>query len=169
MLRESDPLAVEATAAIRRGDDATLRHLLAAHPGLATESVAGAHGPARTLLHIAASVDDADVAAALIDAGADPDAEDGLVGTPLDAAIGYGCWAVARLLVRRGARVDKLWHAAALGMHDRLIDLLADSSSCDGALTEAFFLACGGGHAAAGLDAHRQLLVEWLRDHRYLD
>ena len=40
----------------------------------------------------------------------------GSIGTPLDNAVGYGCWNVARLLVQRGARVSKLWHAAALGL-----------------------------------------------------
>ncbi|MGW5063294.1 ankyrin repeat domain-containing protein [Streptomyces sp. NPDC004096] len=64
-------------------------------------------------LHWAASSDDADVAAALIDAGGDIEAPDGSIGTPLDNAIGYACWHVADLLAARGARVDKLWHAAA--------------------------------------------------------
>ena len=40
---------------------------------------------------------------------------DGSIGTPLDNAIGYGCWHVARRLVEAGAAVNKLWHAAALG------------------------------------------------------
>jgi len=69
-----------------------------------------------TPLHYAASSDDVDVAAALIDGGADIEIPDGSIGTPLDNAIGYACWHVARLLVARGARVDKLWHASALGM-----------------------------------------------------
>ncbi len=67
------------------------------------------------------------MAKAIIDGGADLEIAGGSVGTPLDNAIGYGCWNVARLLVSRGARVDKLWHAAALGMHDRLTGLLAAS------------------------------------------
>jgi hypothetical protein len=33
---------------------------------------------------------------------------------------------VARLLVARGAPVDKIWHAAALGMSERLDELLTD-------------------------------------------
>ncbi len=37
-------------------------------------------------------------------------------GPPLDDAVGYGHWRVARRLVERGARVEKLWHAAALGI-----------------------------------------------------
>jgi hypothetical protein len=34
-------------------------------------------------------------------------------GGPLDDAVGYGCWHIARLLVSRGA-YTRLWHAAAL-------------------------------------------------------
>ncbi len=49
-----------------------------------------------TPLHWAASSDDSDVANALIDAGADVDAPDGSIGTPLANAVGYGCWHVAR-------------------------------------------------------------------------
>jgi uncharacterized protein len=82
-----------------------------------------------TPLHWAASSDDADVAAALIDGGADLERPGGSIGTPMDNAIGYGCWNVAGLLVRRGARVDKLWHAAALGImpqRDNLIAWLQD-------------------------------------------
>src|SRR5207302_4102917 len=81
---------------------------------------------AETPLHWAASSDDVDVAGALIDGGADIEAADGSIGTPLDNAIGYGCWHVARLLVARGATVDKLWHAAALGMLSRVQELLAE-------------------------------------------
>ncbi|HEY1319198.1 MAG TPA: hypothetical protein VGF32_03080, partial [Streptosporangiaceae bacterium] len=53
------------------------------------------------------------VAEALIDGGADIEAAGGSIGTPLDNAVGYGCWHVARLLAAHGARVDKLWQAAA--------------------------------------------------------
>ena len=41
---------------------------------------------------------------------------EGVAGGPLGNAGGYACWHVARLLVARGARVDALWQAAALGM-----------------------------------------------------
>jgi len=44
-----------------------------------------------TPLHYAASSDDVDVAAALIDGGADIEIPDGSIGTPLDNAIGYAC------------------------------------------------------------------------------
>jgi uncharacterized protein len=144
---------------------------------------AGADPNARTTgggespLHVAASNDDADVAEALIDGGADLEIPDGSIGTPLDNAIEYGCWNVARLLVNRGATVDKLWHAAALGKYDSLLDLL----SSEEALTEAFFQACDGGQrraaellltrgvhanaAPAALGTQRDQLVEWLREH----
>ncbi len=86
-----------------------------------------AESPAETPLHWAASSDDVDVAAALIDGGADIEAPGASIagGPPLDCAVGYGCWHVARLLVDRGARVDRLWHAAALGMIARAKELLA--------------------------------------------
>ena len=99
-----------------------------------------------TPLHWAASSDDVDVAGALIDGGADVEAADGSIGTPLDNAIGYACWHVARLLVARGARVDKLWHAAALGMLTRVQDLLAERPAPDADdLSQAFWHACAGG------------------------
>ncbi len=44
-----------------------------------------------TALHWAASSDDVDVAAALIDGGADIDVPGGSIGTPLANAVGYGC------------------------------------------------------------------------------
>jgi len=94
-----------------------------------------------TPLHWAASSDDADVAAALLDRGADLEAADGSIGTPLDNAIGYGCWHVARLLVARGASVDKLWHAAALGQLDRIDTLLASNPDQE-QISQAFWHAC---------------------------
>ena len=146
---------------------------------------------AETPLHWAAGSDDVDVADALIDGGADIEAPDGSIGTPLDNAVGYGCWHVARRLAERGARVDKLWHAAALGLTGHLERLLAAGPPQD-AVDEAFWQACHGGqlraadlllrhgadiHAtpgyaegsavdiAAGTDTRRELLVGWLRDH----
>ncbi len=101
-----------------------------------------------TPLHWAASSDDVDVARALVDGGADLETPDGSIGTPLDNAIGYACWHVARLLVARGARVDKLWHAAALGILDRLEDLLAAGSEQE-QISQAFWHACGAGQRRA--------------------
>jgi hypothetical protein len=192
------------------GSSRTLLHVVTDWPGFFPNGPAitrmlikaGADPDARTCgggfaeapLHRTASSDDADVAEALIDGGADMELPEGSIGTPLDNAIGYGCWNVARLLVNRGARVDKLWHAAALGVHDRLLDLLGESPSSketlsEEALTEAFFQACSGSQrraaelllaravdvtpgsgdspleAAAGLGEQREQLVEWLRTH----
>jgi ankyrin repeat protein len=105
----------------------------------------GEEGTGETALHWTASSDDADVAAVLIDGGADIEAPSGSIGTPLDNAIGYGCWNVARLLVARGAKVDKLWHAAGLGLTDRLVELL-DEPGCDhDGINQAFWHACAGG------------------------
>ena len=101
-----------------------------------------------TPLHWAASSDDVDVAVALIEGGADLETPDGSIGTPLDNAIGYGCWHVARLLVARGARVDKLWHAAALGMLDQMEDLLRPGVE-PGQISQAFWHACAGGQRRA--------------------
>jgi uncharacterized protein len=145
-----------------------------------------------TPLHWAASSDDADVADALISGGARVETPGGSIGTPLDNAIGYGCWNVARLLVQRGARVDKLWHAAALGIMPRLEELLAATPPPPADdIDEAFWQACHGGQrrtaerllargadlsatpgysdqapaeAAAEIGTQRENLVAWLRD-----
>lgn len=148
---------------------------------------------AETPLHWAASSDDVEVARALIDGGADVEATGASIGggAPLDDAVGYGCWRVARLLVERGARVDRLWHAAALGMMTRARELLAASPPTQQQLTDAFWQACHGGErrmaeyllalgadlngspswgdnrpldAADGIDTGREALVNWLRD-----
>jgi hypothetical protein len=149
-------------------------------------------GAPETPLHWAASSDDLDVADALIDAGADLEFPGGSIGTPLDNAIGYGCWHVARRLVERGARVDKLWHAAALGLMARVEELVA----CDPGpeeISAAFWQACHGGQrrtaeyllrhgavittipayakqtaveVAVAPDTRRDLLATWLRGQR---
>ena len=102
---------------------------------------------AETPLHWAASSDDADVARALIDGGANIEAAGASIagGSPLDDAVGYGCWQVARLLVERGARVDRLWQAAALGIRPRLDELIAAEAPTTQQLTDAFWQACHGG------------------------
>jgi hypothetical protein len=132
-----------------------------------------------TPLHYAASSDDVDVAEALIDGGAALDTPGGSIGSPLDNAIGYGCWHVARLLAARGARVDQLWHSAALGMVGRTTELLAASPPPGRAdIDEAFWQACHGGQRrtaelllAAGADllaapeyAHGQTALEVAED-----
>ena len=151
----------------------------------------GVVGPgSETPLHWAASSDDSHVAAVLIAAGADLETPDGSIGSPLDNAVGYGCWRVARMLIDAGARVDKLWHAAALGLIERLEELLAASSAPD-VVSEAFWHACSGGQrraaeqllargadldwspeyahgtaldAARGLGTQRQNVISWLEE-----
>jgi uncharacterized protein len=146
-----------------------------------------------TPLHWAASTDDVEVARALIAGGADIEASGASIagGSPLDDAVGYGCWQVARLLVERGARVDRLWHAAALGMFSRVEELLVAEPPTQQQLTDAFWQACHGGQrrmaehllalgadlngtpswgddtpldVAESVDTGRQALVTWLRD-----
>jgi uncharacterized protein len=101
----------------------------------------GADDRGETPLHWAASSDDVDVARALLDGGADLETPNGSIGTPLDNAIGYRCWHVAQLLADRGARIDKLWHAAALGRLDLLETVLATEPDVD-QISQAFWHAC---------------------------
>jgi ankyrin repeat protein len=106
-------------------------------------------GPgSETPLHYAASSDDVDVAEALIDGGADVEAPDGSIGTPLANAVGYGCWHVARLLAARGAAVDAAWLAAALGLLGRLGSILGDNPPAE-AVSQAFWHACAAGQRRA--------------------
>jgi ankyrin repeat protein len=148
-------------------------------------------GPgSETPLHYAASSDDVDVAEAMIDGGADIEVPDGSIGTPLDNAVGYACWNVARLLVARGARVDKAWHAAALGMLGRL-EVILGSDPPPEVVSQAFWHACAAGQrraaeylrshgadlnwepdyahgtpldAASGLGTRQENVVAWLRE-----
>ncbi len=120
-----------------------------------------------TPLHWASSSDDVEVAGALIDGGADLEASEGSIGTPLDNAVGYACWHVARLLVARGARVDTLWHAAPLGMMARMEELL-DERPAPGPeqISQAFWHACAGGQRrAAGYLLTRGADLNWVPDY----
>ena len=101
-------------------------------------------------LHWAASSDDAEVAEALIDGGAEIDLPGGSIGTPLANAVGYGCWQVADLLVARGARIATLWEAAALGKMARIEELFASSPAPTAEeIHQAFNHACCGGQPRA--------------------
>ena len=173
-----------------RNGPAVVRLLVAA----GADPSAAIGGDGETPLHWAASSDDVDVADALMDAGAALEARGGSIagGTALDNAVGYGCWHVARRLVERGALVDKLWHASALGVLSRLEELLAaDPPPSAEEIDDAFWQACHGGQrraaellldrgadagwvpdyaegpgvdVAAGPDTRRELLVAWLRE-----
>jgi uncharacterized protein len=112
------------------------------------------------------------------------------IRSSLDNAVGYGCWHVARLLVARGARVDKAWHAAALGMLGRLAVLLGSDPPAED-VSQAFWHACTGGRrraaeyllsrgadlnwepdyahgtplaAANGLSTRQENVISWLRE-----
>ena len=131
--------------------------------GEAKDGTPGNEGP----LHWAASSDDAEVAAALIDGGADIDAPNGSIGTPLANAVGYGCWQVADLLVARGAKVDLLWVAAALGIMSAVEGFFAaQPAPTREEIDHAFWQACNGGQprAAAYLLA-RGADIHWMPDY----
>ena len=102
-------------------------------------SVDDEHG--ESPLHWAASSDDTDVARALLAGGADMELPGGSIGTPLDNAVGYSCWHVADLLAQRGARIEKLWQAAALGRLDLLEAILTGGLGQD-ETSQAFWHAC---------------------------
>mgnify|MGYP001369290599 CR=1 FL=1 len=190
---------------VARGRSGTALHFVTDWPGYFPNGPAIVHllidaggdpnaassGPGKpeTPLHYAASTDDVDVAAALLDRGADLETPDGSIGTPLDNAVGYGCWHVARLLATRGARIEKIWHAAALGTLDDLEALLAREPDRE-EISKGFWHACGAGErrsaerllragaeldwvpdyaegtaldAATGLGTQRENVIEWLR------
>jgi uncharacterized protein len=162
-----------------------------ADPNALTIGQCSEPGPgSETPLHYAASSDDVDVAEALIDGGADLEVPNGSIGTPLDNAIGYACWHVARLLVARGARVEKAWHAAALGMPGGLDAILGSDPPVED-VSQAFWHACAGGQrraaeyllsrgadlnwepdyaqgtpldAASGLGTRQENVISWLRE-----
>jgi ankyrin repeat protein len=126
---------------------------------------AAAEGP----LHWAASSDDVDVAEALIDAGADIEAQGSSIagGAPLENAVGYGCWHVARLLVVRGAHVPHFWQAAALGLTERVEEFLAGSPApTEAEINHAFWQACHGGQRRmAELLLARGADINWTPDY----
>ncbi len=103
-----------------------------------------------TPLHWASSSDDLEVADALIQGGADIDAPGGSIGSPVENAVGYGCWQVAHRLVWVGAKVAKLWTAAALGLMSRVEELSAtDPGPGADEINHAFNQACMGGQPRA--------------------
>src|SRR6516225_5265368 len=117
-----------------------------------------------TPLHWAASSDDVDVAAALIDGGADIEVPGGSIGTPLANAVGYGCWHVARLLVARGARIGidaAFWQACHGGQRRMAEHLLAQGANINFIPEYSEQTAL---QAAGGTDTQRQTLVDWLRE-----
>lgn len=102
---------------------------------------------AETPLHWAASCDDVEAIDALIDAGADIESTGGVLtgGPPLDDAVVFGQFLAGKRLVEHGA-ATKLFHAAALGMTERVAELLATGPPA-GEITNALWHTCNGGHA----------------------
>ncbi|ONH23370.1 ankyrin repeat domain-containing protein [Pseudofrankia asymbiotica] len=164
LLQEHPGLAV-----VRLGDPGmsrTLMHVVTDWPGhypngaetVRTLVAAGGDVNARfggphteTPLHWAASSDDVAVFDALLDAGADIEADGAVIagGTPLDDAVAFGQWNVARRLVECGAKA-RIWHVAALGMMDRLATYFEgpDQPTPDD-VTHALWSACNGGQEQA--------------------
>ena len=132
LLREHPQLATARLGDPERGQSRTLLHVVTDWPGNVPEAAAkiralvaaGADVNARftgphteTPLHWAASSDDVEALDALLDAGADIEADGAVIGggTPMADAVAFGQWKAARRLLERGARTN-LWQAAALGL-----------------------------------------------------
>ena len=133
LLREHPALATARLGDPARGQSRTLLHVVTDWPGHVPEaggedrarwSPPGADVNARftgphteTPLHWAASSDDVEALDALLDAGADIEADGAVIGggTPIADAVAFGQWKAARRLLERGARTN-LWQAAALGL-----------------------------------------------------
>jgi ankyrin repeat protein len=160
----------EGLATARLGDPAggmsrTLLHVATDWPGhfpngpaiVAALVAAGAEVNARftgphteTPLHWAASSDDVAVLDALLDAGADIEADGAVIGggTPLDDARAFKRWNAAHRLVERGATVH-LATAATLGLTDHVEAFYAtDPPPSPTETSRAFWGACHGGQRA---------------------
>lgn len=178
------------------GGPAVVKLLIAAgaDPNVRTGNAKNEEG--ETPLQYAASSDDVEVAEELIIGGSDIEARGGSIagGTALENAVGYGCWRVARLLLAHGAKVEKLWHAAGLGMTAVVRGFFEHDPAPTGEeVNHAFWHACRGGHrrtaeyllargaslqwtpdyaketplqtaATSGMDTGREALVNWLRE-----
>jgi uncharacterized protein len=118
-----------------------------------------------TPLHWAASSDDVEVLDALLDAGADIEADGAVIagGTPLTDATAFGQWNAARRLLERGAQAT-MWEAATMG-------LAAPVEACLSAVpppsaeevTRAFWGACHGGQqVTARLLRDRGADINWV-------
>lgn len=104
-----------------------------------------------TPLHWAASSNDVAAIDALIDGGADLNAQGAVIagGDPLEDAIGFQNWDAARRLADRGA-TTKLGDEAALGLMDRIRPRFeSEQSPTSGSITYSFWNACCAGQLQA--------------------
>jgi hypothetical protein len=140
LLLDRPDLATARLGDPEQGMSRTLLHVVTDWPGHVPEAAAkiaalvaaGADVNARftgphneTSLHWAASSDDIEALDALLDAGANIEADGAVVGggTPMADAVAFGQWNASRRLLERGARTN-LWQAAALGLADRVREKL---------------------------------------------
>lgn len=118
-----------------------------------------------TPLHWAASSDDVDAVHALLDAGADIDADGGVIAgsTAMRDATAFGCWNAARALLARGASATG-FDLAALGRTEELLSRLDELDPAPAEeLNHAFWSACHGGQlATAQALAARGAEIDWL-------
>ena len=102
--------------AARAGESDAVKAAVEADPSLVS-----AHGKhSVTLLHLAAEHDDAELAAFLVEAGADIEAESSWGHTPFEWGATLGSAAAAAVLLEAGAQRLNLWTGAALGMFDEV-------------------------------------------------
>jgi len=113
-LQANDPVAMAVVSAIQKGDVDGLKHLIAAHPGLAKATIVDASGTARSLLHVAADwpghfLNGARTVTALVEAGADVNASvisTQHAETPLHWAASSNDVAVLEALIDGGADIE---------------------------------------------------------------
>ncbi len=117
-----------------------------------------------TPLHWAASCNDVEALDALLDHGADIEADGAVIanGTPLADAVAFAQWAAAERLVERGA-IANLWQAAALGLLARVESFFAGGTPPQEEITKAFWCACHGGQLGTAQYLHaRGADIRWV-------
>ena len=161
-ISDQDQAAVNLGAAVRAGDVAAVQGMLRDDPALATARLGTRERGSGTPLHLVTDWP-----------GYFPNGPQ-----------------IARLLVNRGARVDKAWHAAALGMLARLDAVLGSDPSAE-QVSQAFWRACAAGQrraaeyllargadlnwepdyahgtpldSATGLGTRQENVISWLRE-----
>jgi ankyrin repeat protein len=118
-------------------------------------------------LHWAASSNDIEALDALIDAGANIEAEGAVIagGTPLTDARAFGQWKAAHRLVQLGARTN-LTDAATLGLMERLEGYFTENSRPEKREIDRAFWGCchGGQKVAAAFLLEQGANINWIPD-----